>query len=150
MGDPLSSLASVITVVGCAAESIQFLLTFFHQFHGAPARIGRWLEMLESLHFTLTSLQECSTSLDPRYRFPPHFCRRLVDCLNQLQACVDEIRTTNVQFVRESPGAKRKWDSKAKRSWERIRWVALGDRRVKEMVVLSNYISLSSRWSYLS
>ena len=46
MSKPLSSLASVITIVGSATETIKVLLTFFRKFRNAPAQIHQWLTML--------------------------------------------------------------------------------------------------------
>ena len=134
MADPLSSLASVLTLVECTAESTKFLLKFFRQFNGAPAQIHQWLEMLESLHFTLSSLLGCSADLDPRYHFPQRFRQRLVGCLTRLQACVDEISKTDAHFVVNASHTESKWDGKARRSWERVKWVAIGSHRMKKLV----------------
>lgn len=107
MADPLSSLASVITIAGSAGESIKVLLTFFRQFRNAPAQVHQWLTMLESLRSTLSSLQECGRDLDATYHFPLHFQQRLLGCVIQLQICTSEVARIDAELVKASSDGKK-------------------------------------------
>ena len=134
MVDPLSSLASVITIAGSATETIKVLLTFFHQFSHAPSQVHQWLTMLESLRSTLSSLQQCGRNLDPRYKFSSHFQERLLSCVTQLQICTSEAARIDVELVKATSDGKRKWDHKARRSWERAKWAVVGEHKMKKMM----------------
>ena len=138
MSEPLSSLASVITIVGSATETIKALLTFFRQFRNAPAQVHQWLTMLESLRSTLSSLQQCGRSLDPRYQFSSHFQQRLLSCVTQLQICTSEIARIDAELVRASSDGKQKWDHKARRSWEKAKWAIVGDHKMKKVMKIMN------------
>ena len=56
MADPLSSVASVIVIAGCVAESSVFLLGLFRRAGQVPGDIRQLLLALESLHLTLTNV----------------------------------------------------------------------------------------------
>ena len=138
MSDPISSLASLITIAGSAAESIKALLIFFRRFHDAPARVHRWLTMLESLQSTLSSLEQCGRNLDPRYHFSSHFQQSLLSCVNQLQICTSEVARIDAELGQASSDGKKKWDHKAKRSWERAKWAMVGDHKMKKVMKIMN------------
>ena len=138
MSEPLSSLASVITIAGSATESIKVLVTFFRQFRHAPAQVHQWLTMLESLRSTLSSLQQCGRNLDPRYRFSSHFQQRLLSCVIQLRICTSEVARIDAEFVKASSDGKKKWDHKARRSWERAKWAIVGDHKMKKVTKIMN------------
>lgn len=138
MAEPLSSLSSVITIAGSAAESIKVLLTFFRQFRNAPAQVHQWLTMLESLRSTLSSLQQCGPNLNRRYHFSSHFQQRLLSCVTQLQICRSEVARIDAQLVKASSDGTRKWDHKARRSWERAKWAIVGDHKMKEVIKIMN------------
>ena len=138
MSEPISSLVTVITIVGSATESIKVLLIFFRQFRNAPAQVHQWLTMLESLHSTLSSLQQHSPNLDPRYHFSSHFQRRLLSCINQLQVCTGEVARIDAELVKASSGRKKKWDHKARKSWERAKWAIFGDYKMKNVMRVIN------------
>ena len=138
MSEPLSSLASVITIVGSATETIKVLLKFFRQFRNAPAQVHQWLTMLESLRSTLSSLQQCGRNLDPRYQFSSHFQQRLLSCVTQLQICTTEVARIDAELVKASSDGKKKWDHKARRSWERAKWAIVGDHKMKKVMKIMN------------
>ena len=139
MSEPLSSLASVITIVGSATETIKLLLTFFRKFRNAPAQVHQWLTMLESLRSTLSSLQQCGRSLDPRYQFSSQFQQRLLSCVTQLQICTNEVARIDAELVKASSDGKKKWDHKARRSWERAKWAIVGDHKMKKVMTIMNF-----------
>lgn len=140
MSEPLSSLASVIGIAGGATESIKVLLTFFRKFRNAPAQVHQWLTMLESLRTTLSSLQQCGQNLDPRYRFSAHFQQRLLSCVTRLRICTNEVARVDAELTKASTDEKKKWDYKARRSWERAKWVIVGDHRMKKVTkIMSLY-----------
>ena len=138
MSDPLSSLASVITIAGSAAESVKVLLRFFRRFHHAPAQVHQWLTMLESLRSTLSSLQQCGRNLDPRYRFSSHFQQRLLSCVVQLQICTREVARIDAELVTTSSDGKEKLTHKARRSWQRAKWATVGDHKTKKVMRIMN------------
>ena len=138
MSELLSSLASVIYIAGSATESIKALLTFFRQFRNAPAQVHQWLIMLESLHSTLSSLQQCGRNLDSRYQFSLHFQQRLLSCVIQLQICASEVAKIDAELVKASSDGKKKWDHKARRSWERAKWAIVGDHKMKKVMRIMN------------
>jgi hypothetical protein len=138
MADPLSSLASVVTLAGSAAESIKVILKVFCQTRNAPAEVHQWLKMLESLHSTLSSLQQYDRGLDSRYRFSSHFRQRLLSCVTQLQICRDEVARADAELVKASSNEMKKWDSKARRSWQRVKWAIIGDQKMKKSVQIMN------------
>ncbi len=138
MSELVSSLASIITIVGSASEPIKVLLIFFRQFRNAPAQVHQWLTMLESLRSTLSSLQQCSRNLDSRYHFSLHFQQRLLSCAIQLQICASEVARVDAELVKTSSDGKKKWDHKARRSWERAKWAIVGDYKMKKVMRIMN------------
>ena len=138
MCEPLSSLASVITIAGSATESIKVLLTFFRGFRNAPAQVHQWLTMLESLRSTLSSLQQCGRNLDPRYHFSSYFQQRLLSCVTQLQICTREVARIDAELVKANSDGKKKWDHIARRSWERAKWAIVGDHKMKKVMRIMN------------
>ena len=134
MSEPISSLASIITIVGSATESITALLIFFRRFRNAPAQVHQWLTMLESLRSTLSSLQQCRRSLDPRYQFSSHFRQRLLGCVTQLQICTSEVAKIDAELVKVGSGGRKNWDHKARRSWQRAKWAIVGDHKMKKVI----------------
>ena len=138
MSEPISSLASVITIAGSATESVTALLIFFRRFRNAPTQVHHWLTMLESLHSTLSSLQQCGRNLDPRYRFSSHFQQRLLSCVTQLQLCASEVARIDAKLVKVNSDGKKKWDHKARRSWERAKWATIGDHKMSKVMKIMN------------
>lgn len=138
MSEVISSLASVIAIAGSAAESIQALLTFFRKFRNAPAQVHQWLIMLQSLRSTLSSLQQFGRNLDSRYHFSLHFQQRLLSCVVQLQICASEVTKIDAELVKASSDGKKKWDHKARRSWERAKWAIVGDHKMKKVMRIMN------------
>lgn len=134
MADPLSSLASVITVAGSATESIKVLLTIFRQFRNAPAEVHQWLTMLESLHSTLCSLQQCGRNLDSIYHFPSHFRQRLLSCITQLHICSEKIARIDAELTTANCDGKIRWAYKARRAWKRTEWAIIGDQKLNKMM----------------
>ena len=94
--------------------------------------------MLESLRSTLSSLQQCGRNLDPRYQFSSHFQQRLLSCVTQLQICTSEVARIDAELVKASSGGKKKWDDKARRSWERAKWAIVGDHKMKKVMKIMN------------
>lgn len=140
MADPLSPLASVITIAGSASESVRVFLTFLHQFRNAPAQVRQWLIMLESLRSTLSDLQQCGRNLESRHRFSSHFRQRLVSCVAQLQVCTSEVTRIDAEIAKANAHGPIKWDRKARRAWERAKWAFFGDHKInKVMRILDLY-----------
>ena len=134
MPDPLSSVASIVTLVAGAAESLKVLVTFCRDLHNAPAEIHEWLTMLEALRLTLSSLEESGRNLDSRYHFSPNFHQRLLTYVEQLQDCVSEIAQIDTALNKANADSKRKWNHNAKRLWIRAKWTAIRDQKMKTVM----------------
>ena len=134
MSDPLSSLASVITIVGCATESIKVVVKLVRGFSNAPAEVHQWLTMLESLQSTLSSLQQGGRNLNPEHQFPLRLQQRLVSCVAQLQLCTKDIARADASMEKTSSNGKRKWDTSTRKSWEKAKWAVVGDSKMKKIM----------------
>ncbi len=102
MSDPLSTTASVTTVIAFAAESSKILFKVFRGVTSMPIDVQASLQSLKSLHETMNNLQQTGTKLDPNHKFPAHFCRRLNECLNDLEAL--EAKIDNIWQERDLQG----------------------------------------------
>jgi hypothetical protein len=102
MSDPLSTTASVMTVIAFAAESSKILFKVFRGVTSMPIDVQASLQSLKSLHETMNNLQQTGTKLDPNHKFPAHFCRRLNECLNDLEAL--EAKIDNIWQERDLQG----------------------------------------------
>ncbi|KAL9121111.1 MAG: hypothetical protein Q9187_002335 [Circinaria calcarea] len=81
----------------------------------------------------MTNLQQSGTELDPKYKFSTHFCHRLNQCLNDLKTFEVKIGKIDARFgVKKS--CKRDWDGKARRSWERVRWLLIGEQETRKFL----------------
>ena len=138
MSDPLSPLASVITIAGGALESITTLSAILRRFRKAPAQVHQWLTMLESLSSTLLILQHCGGHADLTYRFSSNFRQRLRSCVSLLQRNISEIARIHTELVMRSSDRKKQWDFKARRSREKTKWAVGGDQKMKQVMSLVN------------
>lgn len=138
MCDPLSPLASVITVVGSATECIKVLVTFFRQFRNAPEEIRQWLTILESLRTNMYRLQQCGPNLDSRYYFSSHFRQRLLSFVTQLQVCSDEVARIDAELTKANPDGKKRWDFIIRKSWGRAKWAIIGEHKSKKLMRMIN------------
>ena len=136
MPDPLSSLAAVINILEAASRSINALVSFCRQFRDAPAEVHEWLTMLEALRSTLSTLGLYSCNLDPRYRFSLHFQRRLLSCVNQLQACSSEFGKVDKELIAPESNGNKKWDHRSMKAWARIKWVVVGSHKKRKVMKL--------------
>ena len=134
MTDPISSISSVITILGATAGATQCLITFVRRYSKAPDELHKSLQMLESLHLTLTSLQECNAFLDPRYQFSPHFAQRLKDCDTTLQQCVNKTKKTENEIIKRRSQSKGPWSGIAKRSRGKIRWMLFESQEMEKLM----------------
>ena len=61
MAEPLSTTASIIAVVGFAAESSKLAIELFRKLARTPANVHDSLLALTTLHLTLNNLQDCGS-----------------------------------------------------------------------------------------
>ena len=134
MSDPLSSLASVFTLLGNTTQSIKALITFFGDFQHAPSEVHEWLMMLESLHSALHTLEQYGSSVDSEQRFSLHLRQRLAGCLSQLQCCAAEFAKIDAEINKSKSKDKKGRNRGARRSWERTKWAMFGDQKMKRVV----------------
>ena len=134
MADPLSSLASVFSLLDNATESTKALVTFFRDFRYAPTEVHEWLEMLESLHSALHALEQYGLSVDSEQRFSLHFRQRLAGCLSHLQCCAAEFAKIDAGISKGKSKDKKGRDHGARRSWERTKWAMFGDQKMKRVM----------------
>ena len=133
MAEPLSTAASTIAVVGFAAESSKLVFRFFHDLAHMPAYLHDSFLALNSLHVTLDHLQEHGARPNAKYRFSAHFCDRINECLKDLKAFEVQIAEIDAIFGRKA-ALKRDWNGKARRSWERMRWLIVGEQETKRFL----------------
>ena len=133
MAEPLSASASIIAVVGFAAESSKLIFCFFQGITHAPANIHDSALALSSLYVTLTNLQKSGTKLDPNYKFPAHFCGRLNDCLKDLKGFEAKIGKIDAVFSNQGT-RKHDWDTITRRSWERVEWLLVGEQETRRFL----------------
>lgn len=94
MAEPLSTTASIVAVVGFAAESSKLVVELFRKLARTSANVHDSLLAVASLHLILNDLQDCGSKLDQSYRFLAHFQDRVNECLKNLRAFeikIDEI-----------------------------------------------------------
>lgn len=133
MAEPLSTVASTIAIVGFAVDSTKVVFKFFHELARMPAAVHDSLITLNSFHVTLTRLQQSSTKLDSKYTFPAHFCRRISECLQDLKTFEAKIGETDA-ILDKKRSHKRNWNGKTRRSWERVRWLLMGEQDTKRFL----------------
>lgn len=129
MAEPLSTTASVMAVIGFAAESSKLMFRSFHGAASMPARVHEFSVALKALNVTLTNLRQTGTKLDPKYSFPAHFCSRLNECLDDLRSFEAKLKKIDVIFGKKNQ-KKYAWDGKPRRMRERIRWQLLGEQEM--------------------
>ena len=133
MTEPLSSTASVLAVAVCVTQSAKFLFKFFHDVGRIPDNVRQLLTALNSLHATLTALQQCGTSTNPNLRFSPRFCQRLSDCLTQLTLWSTKVAKIDTA-LNEQGASHHKWERKTRRSWHKIKWLIAGEQDVNRFL----------------
>lgn len=133
MAEPLSTTASIMAAVSFAAEYSKIMFKFFHGVASMPANVHESLLALSSLHVTMANLQQRGTKLDPKNKFPPHFCHRLDECLGDSKAFEARIGKIDAKFGKKAT-RKRDWDGKTRRSWERVRWLLVGEQETREFL----------------
>ena len=134
MADPLSSLASVLTLLENATQSTKALGTFFRDFQYAPSEVHEWLEMLESLHSALHALEQYGSSVDSEQRFSLQFRQRLAGCLSHLQGCAAEFAKIDAGISKGKSKDNKGRDRGARRSWERTKWAMFGDQKMRRVM----------------
>ncbi|KAL8830134.1 MAG: hypothetical protein Q9170_005873 [Blastenia crenularia] len=134
MSDPLSSLASVFTLLGSTTQSTKALIAFFRDFQHAPSEVHEWLVMLESLHSALHTLEQYGSSVDSEQRFSLHLRERLAGCSNQLQCCATEVAKIDAEINKSKSKDKKGRNRGARRSWERTKWAMFGDQKMKRIM----------------
>ena len=133
MADPLSSIASVITVVACAVESTGSLFKFFCGISRVPESVRQLHIALKSLHITLTALQDAGTRSSSNVQFPPHLRQRLRECLIHLEAWSTRIARINSE-IDQSRSRRHQWKSKTRRSWHKVKWVMAGEQELSHFL----------------
>lgn len=130
MGDPISTVGSVLAVVACAAETSGVIFRFFRRIVSVPEDVSQLSKALESLQANLSRLQHCGTQLDSRCTFSPHFGRRLEECVKQLTRWEAKIKRIDARFKRTSL-LGRSWKRKTARPWERIKWLMYKEHEIR-------------------
>lgn len=133
MADPLSSTASVLTIVVCAAESTKYLFKFFHGISRVPESVRQLHRALKSLHVTLTALQDAGTSSSSNVQFSPHLRQRLRECLNHLEAWSTKIGRIDSE-IDQSQLSRHQWERKTRRSWQKVKWLIAGEQELSHFL----------------
>ena len=142
MAEPLSSIASVFTVVECALQSTKYLLAFFRHYSESPSEVRLWLERLESLHLTLKGLQELSASSVSRLMLSPSFCHSIGECAKYVEISAKKLRKSTGTFDANQANTRRTWNHQGRIFWHRIKWIVVGGhdrRRLTEVIALYQF-----------
>lgn len=86
MAEPLSTTASILAVLGFAAESSKIILQICHGVSTMPNDVCQSLQSLQSFHEIMANFQQTDTNLDSSHSFPAHLCARLGECLKDLKS----------------------------------------------------------------
>lgn len=127
MAEPLSSTASVIAVVVCAAESTEFLFRFFRDTSRVPETVRQLHKALKSLHITLTALQDAGTTSNSHVQFSSHLRQRLRECLTHFEAWSSKIARIDSE-IDQSRSNRHQWERKTRRSWQKVKWLIAGEQ----------------------
>ena len=133
MADPLSSSASILAIAGFTVESTKVVFKFFRGVTSIPDSVHKSLHALQSLQIVLTCLQQRGTSLASPYHFSSHFCSRLQECLADLKAFEAKLEAIDKE-LRKNEISKHDWNGKARRSWERLKWLLVGEHELDEFL----------------
>lgn len=137
MSDPLSVAASVVAVAGFAAESSKTIFRFFHGMSSASQDVRHSILALQSLHATLTNIQEIGAKLPANYSFPSNLRSRLHECIGELKTFEAKIKKIDSD-LQEKKNLRNDWEGKAKRSLKRLKWLLIADQQTAKFLVRMN------------
>ena len=112
MCDPLSVTASVLAVVTAAAQSCDFLCTFFRSYHDTAEYLKHYISTLEGLKAVLASIAELERATPRQLDFDQGLKGRLEECGLHLQA-IEKTVIPSYNSLRRS---------KADRLWTKMKW----------------------------
>lgn len=118
MCDPLSATASVLAVVGSAAQTCELLYQVFSSFSEAPEDLRHHMAALEALQATFRTIITLETALPFDLPTSPVFKDRLQECMLDLQYMERLVKPLYLQ----SKG------DRVRRTWTRIRWSSPNQR----------------------
>ena len=133
MAEPLSSTASVLAIIACAAESTKVLLKFFRNISRVPENVRHLHVALKSLHITLTSLHDASTRSSSNLHFSSHLRHRLRECLIHLEAWSSKIAKVDNAIDKDRPSCHQ-WKHKTQRSWQKVKWLLAGEQDISHFL----------------
>ena len=126
MCDPLSVAGSVIAVVTVAAQSCDFLCTFFRSYHDTAEYLKHYISTLEALKAVFASIAELEKATPCQLDFDRGLKGRLEECGLHLQA-IEKLVT---------PSSNSLQISKADRLWTKVKWsTALQRQKIDKIMI---------------
>ena len=126
--DPLSAIASVLTVAGLATTSCECLCKALRLFSEAPEDLHDHIAAVQELQSTLAGIAALEVNTPNAGIITPEFNARLRACMHDLQAMEKLAKLFHAQIEKgraRKAWAKLRWSSedqrhKRKRYWRRI------------------------------
>ena len=119
MCDPLSVIASALTVIEVAANSCEYLHKALKRFSDAPKDIQHHITTVQALQSTFASLSALEIDLANDQIVTPDFKARLQACMLDLQALERLVKSFNAQLE----------EGKVRRTWAKLRWSSVDQRQ---------------------
>lgn len=129
MAEPLSTIASILAVLGFAAESSKIILKICRGVSSMPNDVCQSLQSLQSLHEIMANLQKTGANLGSSRNFPAHLCARLGEYLEDLKQFEAKLNRIHTKIGKKAH--KHEWEEKVIMSWQRIRWALKGEEEIR-------------------
>lgn len=123
MADPVSIVASALTLIGVAGSSCRYLVNVFDKLAEAPTQLRQHLRFLQALQLTFHELQALAEEIrrhNHRVEMPPGFNARLEHCANDLRAMENRVSQL---------WQKIEHDERRLLTWTRLKYAIINDRR---------------------
>ena len=119
MCDPVSVIASALTVTEVAAKSCEYLHKTLRRFSDAPKDIQHHITTVQALQSTFASLSALEIDLADDLIVTPDFKARLQACMIDLQVLERLAKSFNAQLE----------EGKVRRTWAKLRWSSVDQRQ---------------------
>lgn len=120
MSDPLSVIASVLTVAGLAATSCECLYKSVRRISQAPKDLQHHLKVIRALQSTFLAITTLAKDVSDIAVLVPGIESRIQACIVDLQAAEAMLTSYN----------KRLKESRTRRIWTKVRWSSIDQQEV--------------------
>lgn len=155
MGDPLSVVASVLTVAGVAVTACECLHKKIRRIAEAPKEIEHHLAAVQALHSVFTGISTIARDI-------PDFIEAVPGIQVRIHACIHDLEKAEAFF---DACNKRLEHGKARRAWGKIRWSSTDDQQTLkshisriesyymtfslDLLLLNMYVMINSNGLYM-